>query len=170
MGTRRRLAGISLVSFLAAAALALVVGGVLMYVLTRWSPTVLAAQLTLDHVKCFAVDRPTASVDATASEQQFARDHGWKIYIPRAANPDLRLVGVRQCFCADGGATAHVMYRYQGRPMSLYMLPDVSRPAASADAFGHDAVIWSTQGTTYVLVGREPPAAMERLAWELGSS
>ena len=38
-----------------AAALVLVVGGVLLYSLTGLSPTVLAAQLTLDHVKCFAV-------------------------------------------------------------------------------------------------------------------
>ena len=59
-----------------AAALMLVVGGVLLYSLTGLSPTVLAAQLTLDHVTCFAVHEAGAPVDARASEAQFARDYG----------------------------------------------------------------------------------------------
>src|SRR6266545_477479 len=56
--------GLSFKTLSIAAALFLVLGGVLLYGLTRFSPTVLAAQLTLDHVKCFAVERPTTAVDA----------------------------------------------------------------------------------------------------------
>ena len=159
--------GLSLRSLSIAAALILVLGGVLLYGLTRLSPTVLAAQLTLDHLKCFAVDRPRQPVDARASEQQFARDHGWQIHLPQITTAGLQLVGVRQCFCAEGGATAHAMYRLQGRPLSLYILPDVDRDRASAGVFGQNAVIWSTQGNTYVLLGKESRAALQQIATDL---
>lgn len=157
----------SLTSLSLIAALILVLGGGLLYGLTRLSPTVLAAQLTLDHVKCFAVDRPTTPADARASEEEFASNHGWQIHLPDVTTAELQLMGVRQCFCADGGATAHVMYRLAGRPISLYILPDVNRASASAAVFGHDAVIWTNRGTTYVLLGREPDAALRQLAADL---
>ena len=158
---------LSLRSLSVAAATLLLVGGVLLYGLTRLSPTVLAAQLTLDHLKCFAVDRPNTAVDASVTEQGFERDHGWSVHLPRVSVAGLQLVGVRQCFCAQGGATAHAMYRLDGRPVSLYILPDVSRSSASADVFGHDAVIWSRSGNTYVLLGKESEPDMQRLAADL---
>jgi hypothetical protein len=131
--------------------------------LTGLSPTVLAAQLTLDHVKCFAVHDAKTPVDARASEQRFAREYGWAIQLPPVAAAGLQLVGVRRCYCGDGPA-AHAMYRLNGRPISLYMLRDVSRIRASTDVFGHDARIWSNNGRTYVLLGREPEAVMDQLA------
>ena len=85
-----------------AAALVLVVGGVLLYSLTGLSPTVLAAQLTLDHVKCFAVHDADAPVDVRASEEQYARDYGQQIRLPRPAVAGLQLVGMRRCFAAKG--------------------------------------------------------------------
>jgi anti-sigma factor RsiW len=157
----------SLGTFFIAASLLLAGGGVLVYVLTRLSPTVLAAQLMLDHVKCFAVGQPTSPVEAGATEQQFERDHGWVVRLPRVAVAGLELVAVRQCFCAQGGATAHAMYRFEGRPVSLYILPDVNRARATAGVFAHDALIWSRDGNTYVLLGQETDAAMQRLAAEL---
>lgn len=160
---------ISVKTFSLVAALILILGGVFMYGLTRLSPTVLAAQLMLDHVKCFAVGQSQTTVDTAAGEQQFERDHGWKVQLPRAEVNGLQLVGVRQCFCAQGGATAHAMYRFQGRPVSLYILPDVNRDRATADVFGHDAVIWSTNGNTYVLVGKESEVAMQTLAANLNA-
>ncbi len=156
-------------SFSIAAALFLVLGGVLLYSLTRLSPTVLAAQLTLDHVKCFAFDSSTASVDARVSEEQYARDYGQQVQLPRAAVAGLDLVGLRRCFCGEGGA-AHAMYRLNGRPVSLYVIPDASRDRAAADVFGHDAVIWSRQNVTYVLVGKESRAALEGLAAAMDST
>lgn len=149
-----------------AAALVLLVGGVLLYTLTGLSPTVLAAQLTIDHVKCFAVHDADAPVDARVSEEQYARDYGQKIRLPQVAAAGLQLVGVRRCYCGDGAA-AHAMYRLNGRPISLYMMPDASRARASADVFGHDAVIWTNQNTTYVLLGREAPDALAKLATEI---
>jgi anti-sigma factor RsiW len=146
-----------------AAALVFVVGGVLLYALTGLSPAVLAAQLTLDHVTCFAVHDADAPVDARASEAQYAREYGAAIHLPRTEMAGLQLVGMRRCFCGEGAA-AHAMYRLHGRPVSLYVIPDASRERTSTDMFGHDAVIWSKGNVTYVLLGREPRAALEALA------
>ncbi len=159
--TRSTLASLAL-----AAALVFVVGGVLLYALTGLSPAVLAAQLTLDHVKCFAVHDADAPVDVRASEEQYAREYGADVHLPRAAVAGLRLVGMRRCFCGEGAA-AHAMYRLHGRPVSLYVIPDASRERASTDVFGHDAVIWSTDNVTYVLLGKEPRAALEALAADM---
>jgi anti-sigma factor RsiW len=150
-----------------AAVLVLIAGGVLLYSLTGLSPTVLAAQLALDHAKCFAVDAADTPVDANASEERYAREYGQQIHLPRPAVAGLQLVGLRRCYCGEGAA-AHVMYRLNGQPVSLYMIPDASRARASAEIFGYDAVIWSKQDMTYVLVSREPRATLQELALALG--
>ena len=157
---------VTVTSLSMAAALVFVLGGVLLYSTTGLSPTVLAAQLTLDHVKCFAVHDADVPVDARASEQRYAQEFGQQIRLPQTAVAGLQLVGVRRCYCGEGPA-AHVMYRLNGRPVSLYMIPDASRSPASAAVFGHDAVIWTNRQTTYVLVGREAPEALEKLAAEI---
>jgi anti-sigma factor RsiW len=146
-----------------AAALVLIVGGVLLYSLTGMSPTVLAAQLTLDHVTCFAVHDADTPVDARASEEHYARSYGAEIHLPRAAIAGLQLVNMRRCFCGEGMA-AHAMYRLNGRPVSLYVIPDATRDRASTDVFGHDAVMWSKGSTTYVLLSKEPRETLETLA------
>ena len=146
-----------------AAALVIVLSGALLYSLTRLSPTVLAAQLTLDHVKCFAVDSAEAAVDVRASEARYARDYGQPVQLPRASVDGLELVGLRRCLCAEGPA-AHAMYRLNGRPVSLYMIRDAGRERAATGVFGHDAVMWSRQDVTYVLLGRESRADLERIA------
>ena len=165
MPSRTRTTGRTIASILLAAVLILVVGGVLMYSLAGLSPAVLAAQLTLDHVTCFAVHDAGGTVDARASEEQYARQHGVTIRLPRSS-AGLQLVGVRQCYCGEGAA-AHVMYRLNGIPVSLYMIPESSRERASTDVFGHDSVMWSKQGKTYVLVSRGPRETLEKLATHL---
>jgi anti-sigma factor RsiW len=149
------------------AAVAIITGGVSVYGLTRMSSTVLAAQLTIDHVKCFALHQSTAPVDVGSAEDQFAQSYGWHLHVPTAPAPDgLQLVGIRRCFCGEGPAV-HVMYRHHGEPVSLYVLPHVARAAATPAAFGHDAVIWMDQDTTFVLLGREAPASLRQLAADL---
>jgi anti-sigma factor RsiW len=149
------------------AAAVLMAGGVSAYGVTRLSPTVLAAQLTLDHVKCFAAHPSTEPVDAHAAEDQFARDYGWRLHVPVAPVSDgLQLVGVRRCFCAEGTAV-HVMYRHDGDPVSLYVLPDTTHQPATADVFGENAVIWSDHDMTFVLLGKASPAVMRQLAHDL---
>jgi anti-sigma factor RsiW len=149
-----------------AAALLLILGGVLLYALTGFSPRVLAAQLTLDHVTCFAVHDSESAVDVRASEEQYARDFGDKIALPRITTAGLQLVGMRRCFCGEGAA-AHAMYRLHGRPVSLYVIPDAGRDRASTDVFGHDAVMWTKGNATYVLLSREPRETLEALAREM---
>jgi anti-sigma factor (TIGR02949 family) len=146
-----------------AAALVIVVGGVFLYGLTRLSATVLAAQLAVDHVVCFATHDSKTATDVRASEEKFAHDFGWTVKLPEVESTGLEFVGLRRCFCAEGPA-AHAMYRFDGRPISLYMIPGVERGSAESDAFGHDAVIWSRGGATYVLLGREPEEVLEKLA------
>lgn len=164
-----RTSRVSPMSLAMTAALVLMLGGVLLYGLTRFSPAVLAAQLTLDHLKCFATEAPEKRADARASEVQFASEHGWPIHLPEAASAGLQLVSVRRCFCGEGQA-AHVMYRLNGRPVSLYIIPEANHSRASTDVFGHDAIIWSKQGTTYVLLGQESDGVLERLASTLNGS
>ena len=153
----------TLLSLAMAAALLFVVGGVLLYALTGLSPTVLAAQLTLDHVTCFAVHDADAPVDVRAGEEQYERAYGGDIRLPRVDISGLQLVNMRRCFCGEGVA-AHAMYRLHGRPVSLYVIPDANRGRASMDVFGHDAVMWSNGNATYVLVSREPRETLETLA------
>lgn len=148
---------------LSIAALMILAGGVLLYGLTRLSPTVLAAQLTLDHVKCFTVHDSTTPVDPRAGEDQYAREYNQHIQLPRASVLGLQLVNIRRCYCGDGAA-AHAMYRLHGEPVSLYIIPDANRARASTDVFGYDAVMWSQRNATYVLVSNEPRATLEQLA------
>ena len=149
------------------AAVVIMTGGVSVYGLTRLSPTVLAAQLTLDHLKCFAVHESRVPVDAQIAEDQFAQDYGWRLHVPTAPAADgLQLVGVRRCFCGEGPAV-HVMFRRGGEPISLYVLPHVTRSSATADVFGRDALIWSEHDDTFVLLGKETPEVMRQLAADL---
>ena len=75
----------------------------------------------------------------------------------------LELVGARPCLYAKG-RMAHLMYRHNGHPMSVFMIPNMTRPGASAmkdevvDVMGHEATVWSAGGRTFVLVAREPQA------------
>lgn len=124
---------------------------------------VLAAQLTLDHVKCsrFGSPRVTGSPEQLAVGWQ--ERHGWPIRVPAAPDGRTRLSGVRRCASSDG-TTAHVMYTREGRPVSLFIARDSGRRPRVLDVFGHEAVIWSAGDRTYVLVGRESRADMEALA------
>ena len=148
-----------------AAALTIVTGGVLLYGLSGL-PTVLAAQLTLDHMACFTRRASDESVDVGASEARFAHDYGQEVHLPRLSSPGLQLVNLRRCYYGEGPA-AHAMYRFHGRPVSLYVIPDARRDRAAADVFGHDAIVWSRGNTTYVLLADEPRDTLEALAMEM---
>lgn len=152
-----------------AAALMFVVGGVLLYALTGLSPAVLAAQLTIDHVKCFAVHNADTPVDERSSEERYARDYGGEVHLPRPQVAGLQLVDMRRCFCGEGIA-AHAMYRLHGRPVSLYVISDANRGRASTVVFGHDAVMWSKGNVTYVLLSDEPRATLETIAKAMEAS
>lgn len=73
----------------------------------------------------------------------------------------LRLVAVRRCLFGDGRA-AHLLYRLNGEPVSLFVIPGLARPATELRLMGHDEVVWTQGDRTYMLVSRT--AAKDGLA------
>src|SRR5258706_6850697 len=145
-----------------AATLVIVVGGAFVYVSTDQSTRLLAAELTADHVKCFGVMNTLlgTSPDHVAIERAMASTFGWQMHMPEATGGSgLELVGARPCLYAKG-RMAHLMYRHNGHPLSVFMIPNMTRPGAPAmkdeivDIMGHEATGWSAGGPTYVLLAR----------------
>jgi anti-sigma factor RsiW len=156
---RTRLVPIALAAGVVAA-----VGGASIYVLTARSSQLLAAELTADHVKCFGMNSIIAvKDDQAAAERTMASTFGWQMPLPEAAQrAGMELLGARVCLYGRGLA-AHIMYRHNGQPVSVYMIPKMTRSDAVVDIMGHEAAIWSSGGRTFVLVAREPEADVERM-------
>jgi anti-sigma factor RsiW len=148
-----------------AASLVLVVGGAFVYQSTNGSIRVLAAELTADHVKCFALNSALGTRQmAAAVESSMASGFDWRMQLPEnPASAGLELVGARPCLYGAGKA-AHIMYRHEGRPVSLFMLPKTSRAEQLVRVLGHEAAIWCVGNRTFVLVAREPRPEVERMA------
>ena len=121
---------------------------------THRSDTVLAAQLTADHAKCFRLfaSNGSADVDAHTVEQMLEDHYGWDLHVPPSSSASgVRLIGARRCVYADG-SVPHVMYRVGGHDVSLFVLDGVSRTAADLVSFGHRTRMWVAGRRTYVLV------------------
>ncbi|MEP6593351.1 MAG: zf-HC2 domain-containing protein [Acidobacteriota bacterium] len=145
-----------------AATLVLAVAGAFVFGLND-NVEAVAAQLAVDHARCFqfAPERLT-HVDAAVAERAWAVAHGWVLRVPRgSADERLELLGVRRCVTASG-TTAHLLYRWRGEPLSVFVLPrNLRRPVAPdqiMDTFGHEAVAWSAPDRTYVVVAQGRPA------------
>lgn len=150
-----------------AATLVVVVGGAVVYELTDRSTRVLAAELTADHVKCFGVVNALlgTNADPATIERAMATTFGWQMHVPQSVEAGLELVGARPCLYAKGMA-AHLMYRHHGQPLSVFMLPQFTRPGKSeeiVEVLGHEAAVWSQNGRTFVLVSREPEPEIARV-------
>lgn len=148
-----------------AASLAMVVGGAFVYQATDKSARVLAAELTADHVKCFAMNRAFGMhAGASAVEASMASSFDWRMHLPAdPAKAGLELVGSRQCLYGEG-EIAHIMYRHEGQPVSLFMLPHSARTKEIVEVLGHEAAIWCVGRRTFVLVARAPRRDVERMA------
>ena len=149
-----------LVPALITAVLIVFAGSAVFSFATHRSDTLLAAQLTADHVKCFHLSSPVLAGTAAQVESSLASRYGWNLHIPDSSAADgVELVGARRCLYADG-AIPHVLYRVHGQDVSLYVLNGVSHAAAAVMALGHESRIWSRGNTTYVLVlpAQQPPA------------
>ncbi|MEQ1574752.1 MAG: anti-sigma factor [Vicinamibacterales bacterium] len=122
-------------------------------VATQHSDTLLAAQLTADHMKCFRGFPPQgATADAGQVEAMLRARYGWDLHVPPSSGPvGLGLVGARRCLYADG-RIPHVMYRAHGQDVSLFILEGVARADADVTSLGHRARIWSRGSNTYVMV------------------
>lgn len=150
----------------AAAVLVLAVSGGFVW-LTGYSSVLLAAQLTLDHLKCFVIDGDAhdEAVSPAQATTQFKREYGMTVELP-ANGPDpsrARIVGVRQCLYGEGWV-AHTLYRVDDQPVSLFVLPGDAAPA-HIEAFGRQAEVRRQGDATYVLVA---PAGMAHVAAAVG--
>jgi hypothetical protein len=154
-----------------AASLVTVVGGAFLYQATKRSTRIMAAELAADHVKCFAMNAALGTRQApSAVESTMLSSFDWRMHLP--ADPSragLELVGARPCLYGEG-KIAHIMYRHQGRPVSLFMLPGTERAQGLVEVLGHEAAIWCVNDRTFVLVSREPKQDVERLAAFVQSS
>ena len=93
--------------------------------------------------------RPAAQAEATLE-----REFDFTVTVPASVDAEnLELMAVRRCLYGDGRA-AHVLYRLDGEPMSLFIIPGLVRPAAELSLFGHEQVVWTAGDRTYVLIAR----------------
>lgn len=149
----------------AAASLVVIVGGAFLYQATARSSHLLAAELAADHMKCFALNAVLGThQSADAVQSSMASSFGWNMRLPIGSEREgLELVGSRPCLYGEG-KIAHIMYRHNGQPLSLFMLPRTERPEELVETLGHECVIWSAADRTFVLVSSETRADVERLA------
>jgi anti-sigma factor RsiW len=158
--TRRSMLPLSM-----AATLLLAIGGAVFFGLTS-SVEALAAQLVVDHVKCFQfAPDGRQHADAVALGQQWAATRGWHLKVPdSSATAGLQLLTVRRCASTEG-LTAHLMYRWKGEPLSVYVLNSTGSGAPDrgrlVEKLGQEAVIWSERGRTYAVVARARPSELE---------
>jgi anti-sigma factor RsiW len=159
-GWRSRLAPLAV-----AATLVLIVGAAFLYPLTARSTRVMAAELALDHMKCALLNAALGTSHSVADvERSLAADFDWAAHLPeQPERAGLELVGERTCLYGEG-RIAHVMYRHDGRHVSVFMLPDGVRREEIVSVLGHRAAVWSVGGRTFVLVGREPHDELQRMA------
>lgn len=148
-----------------AATLVLAVAGVFLWGL-KDSVEALGAQLAADHVKCFEfASPPTVMPDVKVLSREWAEARGWAIKVPES-EPDqqLEFLGLRRCLSTKG-QTAHFMYKWRGKPLSVYVLnsehPRVGAVPRLVEQLGQEELIWSKGGRTYAVVthGRPPDIA-----------
>jgi anti-sigma factor RsiW len=160
LSSMRRLVPLSL-----AATLLLAVGGVFLFGVSHEA---IAAQLALDHMKCFEVSSPEGPSDSKAAAAAWQSRRGWAIGVaPSSGEHQLQLVGVRRCFSTEGAA-AHCMYRWRDQDLSVYIIPRALQGAGTAqqvlEKFGRGTIIWSNGSRTYVVMTRGRPRGFEAVA------
>ena len=145
-----------------AATLVLAVGGAFFFGLNH-KVEALAAQLTLDHVTCFQfAPQRLGHADASLASREWMASQGWPVQIPAtSAIERLELLGVRRC-AMSSGRVAHVLYKWRGEPLSVFVvprtIPAVQDRQEIVKQFGHEAVMWTDSGRTYVILARARPA------------
>jgi anti-sigma factor RsiW len=149
----------------AAAVVLFGVTGLLVFSLSSRLDTALAAQLTIDHAKCFVL-RPSKPPTVTPAQiaARYKAQQGWTVTVPPSdAAEGLQLIGGRRCLYGEG-LMAHVMYDWHGKPLSIFVLPGARQTARLFEIMGHETIVWPEDGSTYALVGTAPRADMERMA------
>jgi hypothetical protein len=153
-----------------AATVLLAVGGVFMMGQQQRLEASFAAQMAKDHEKCFGEFGSGHPPLEPADAEALAAVHGVSVPVPAGHDPAhaeagdaaIDLVDVRSCDY-DGGHMAHLLYEVEGRPVSLFVIPDERHAERSLEVVGHHARLWSNDEAAYVLVGQEDPADMDRV-------
>lgn len=117
----------------------------------------LAFQASIDHAKC-SRSMASAPADPGVTAEQWQRRFGWPITVPASASAErLELRGIRRCLVTDG-QVAHLLYAWKGEPLSLYVLPErvVGEAMEHTRSLGHEAVMWSKNDRTYMLISNAP--------------
>ena len=134
-----------------------------------------AAQLAADHIKCFQFPPQAAAADAETAGRQWHETYGWPLKVAASSAPqDLQLLGVRRCG-STRGRVAHVLYRWRGQPLSVYVLnsrieeaadepDDHDHPHSAVRTLGEQEIIWSQDGRTYAVVARAPLPELRQVA------
>jgi hypothetical protein len=149
----------------AAAGVVLAVSGGFVWA-TGQSSVLLAAQLTLDHLKCFIIDGDDRADGLTPASGQahFHDDFGMDVALPvPTADGRAKLVSVRQCLYGEGWI-AHALYRVDGEEVSLFVLSD-RHDATAIDAFGRHAEVVVRGARSFVVVA---PSGVPQVARALG--
>ncbi len=110
---------------------------------------------------------PTIIPDAKALGRKWAEDRGWAVKVPESEPLEqLELLELRRCISTEG-TTAHVMYKWRGQPLSVYVLntahPRVGGSPQLVERFGQEEFIWTKDGRTYAVVARGRPTDIEHV-------
>jgi anti-sigma factor RsiW len=145
------------------------------FLLFGWGSSVetYAAQLAADHVKCFQFPPDPAGGDAATMARDWLAANGWPMRLAADSPPDqLELVGVRRCG-STRGRVAHILYKWRGEPLSVYVLNDrldertdasqLEHAHHSVRKFGEQELIWSEDGRTYAVVARAPEHELQQV-------
>jgi anti-sigma factor RsiW len=153
-----------------AAALVLAIAGAALYGTVINPSKAVAAQLTIDHLKCFALFEQPAGLVPAAVEAGLKARHGFDIVLPEgAAAGGLTLVGGRRCVYLEG-SVAHLLYRRGASRVSLFVLPRGAKLSQTeVDVLGHSAVAFIRGGRTWVVLARVPHAELKAIAAAFGA-
>jgi len=157
----RRLVGWAPLSM--AATVVLAVGAVLVLGQNKELEAAFVAQLAIDHDRCFRqLDDLVPDFDSREAARVLASDHGVDVGVPDES-ADFDLLDVRQCLYGQGGM-AHVLCEWRGQALSLFVVPGRSDPELALEIVGHEALVWSQDETSYVLVADQGPVELSLVA------
>jgi anti-sigma factor RsiW len=144
--------GMRVTAFAAAAVVLMGIVGALELVTPR-SDVLYAAQLAIDHVRCFVVELTSNEpADARVVQKTLADNYGWSVPVPPSnADAGLTLVAARRCPFWIGDH-AHLLYRSGDREVSLYVTPGGQPRDGQLHVLGHSEKLWSSGGNLYTLV------------------
>jgi anti-sigma factor RsiW len=153
-----------------AATLILAIAGGALYNLVLNPSKAVAAQLALDHLKCFTLFEEPAGLVPAEVEAALKARYGFDVALPAgAAAGGLTLVGGRRCLYLDG-SVAHLLYRRGNTQVSLFVLPEGAElRQTDVDVLGHSAVAFTRGGRTWVALARAPHADVAQIAALFGA-